>query len=221
MAARSRFENLDDETREEILREAGEEFAEKGYESASLNEIIERAGISKGSLYYYFEDKEDLFATVVDVVAERIMSYATDFSLEELDEENFWDEIGRVLRSVADFASRHRWYVRLGRTLYKMRDRQPGTIRDSELFELSRRWTERIIERGREIGVVREDVPRDYLVEMSMAIGEAGDRWFLERVDELDDEAFEREAGRFLDVFRRILEPRDDDLGGNTSEEGT
>lgn len=219
MAARSRFENLDDETREEILREAGEEFAEKGYESASLNEIIERAGISKGSLYYYFEDKEDLFATVVDVVAERVMSYATDFSIEELDEENFWDEIGRVLRSVAEFASRHRWYVRFGRMIYKMRDRGPGTIRDSELFEVSRRWTERIIERGQEVGVVRTDVPREYLVEMSLAVGEASDRWFMERVDDLEDEAFEREAERFLDVFRRILEPPDEEKAGNPCEE--
>lgn len=48
MAARSRFGNLDDEEQEKILRNAGEEFADKGYAEASLNAIIEKAGISKG-----------------------------------------------------------------------------------------------------------------------------------------------------------------------------
>lgn len=217
MAARSRFEHLDEDKQEKILREAGDEFAEKGYEGASLNEIIERAGISKGSLYYYFEDKEDLFSTVLDEVADRIMSVATGFSIDELDGENFWSEIRRLLRDVAQFASQHRWYVRLGRMIYKMRDRQPGSIRDSELFDVTRRWMERVVDRGREVGVVRTDAPRDYLVEMSMAVGEAGDRWFLKRVDDLDEEAFEREAERFLDVFRRILEPRADDNRDRTT----
>jgi len=40
-------------------------FAEKGFAAAKLDEIARRAGVSKGTLYLYFNDKEDLFRAVV------------------------------------------------------------------------------------------------------------------------------------------------------------
>jgi AcrR family transcriptional regulator len=49
----------------EICAAALEVFAEKGFAAARLDEIARRAGVSKGTLYLYFEDKEDLFRAVV------------------------------------------------------------------------------------------------------------------------------------------------------------
>ncbi len=49
----------------EICAAALEVFAEKGFAAAKLDEIARRAGVSKGTLYLYFEDKEDLFRAVV------------------------------------------------------------------------------------------------------------------------------------------------------------
>lgn len=205
--ARSRFDNLDDDAQESLLREAGEEFADKGYESASLNAIIEKAGISKGSLYYYFDDKEDLFSTVVQRATSKLMAHVTDFALDELTAETFWDELERVVREMADYTTEHRWYFRLARTFYRVRDDQPGTVRDSNLYEVSRRWAVRIIERGQQLGVVRTDLPREYLVELCMALAEAGDRWILDRIEEYDDADIAREAERQMDVYRRVLSP--------------
>ena len=61
--ARPRFRNLDRETRHRILETAAVEFASRGFEGTSLNQLIDRLGISKGSFYYYFDDKADLFTT--------------------------------------------------------------------------------------------------------------------------------------------------------------
>jgi AcrR family transcriptional regulator len=49
----------------EIFAAALEVFAEKGFAAARLDEIARRAGVSKGTLYLYFKDKEDLFRAVV------------------------------------------------------------------------------------------------------------------------------------------------------------
>ena len=49
----------------EICAAALEVFAEKGFAAAKLDEIARRAGVSKGTLYLYFEDKQDLFRAVV------------------------------------------------------------------------------------------------------------------------------------------------------------
>jgi AcrR family transcriptional regulator len=57
----------------EICAAALEVFAEKGFAAARLEEIAHRAGVSKGTLYLYFRDKEDLFRAVVrDTVAPNI-----------------------------------------------------------------------------------------------------------------------------------------------------
>ena len=64
--AHPRFSRLDPERQQAILDVAAEEFAEHGFDAASYNRIIERAGISKGSAYYYFEGKDDLYATVLE-----------------------------------------------------------------------------------------------------------------------------------------------------------
>lgn len=49
----------------EICAAALEVFAEKGFAAAKLDEIARRAGVSKGTLYLYFADKQELFRAVV------------------------------------------------------------------------------------------------------------------------------------------------------------
>ncbi|MFZ5353802.1 MAG: TetR/AcrR family transcriptional regulator [Bacillota bacterium] len=55
------FENLSEEKRSKIIDCALAEFAEKGYEQASTNNIVKEAGISKGILFHYFKTKKDLY----------------------------------------------------------------------------------------------------------------------------------------------------------------
>ncbi|MBE0613589.1 MAG: TetR/AcrR family transcriptional regulator [Burkholderiales bacterium] len=50
---------------EEIIAAALELFVERGYASTRLDDVAARAGVSKGTLYLYFENKEDLFKAVV------------------------------------------------------------------------------------------------------------------------------------------------------------
>jgi AcrR family transcriptional regulator len=210
MAARSRFDNLDTDEQEKILRNAGEEFADNGYAQASLNAIIEKAGISKGSLYYYFENKEDLFATVLERAVSEVVEHIGGFSVEELTEENFWEELERVITEVAAYTGRHPWYMRILRLFYRVRDNQPGDVRDSEMYQLARRLTDRVIERGQNLGVIRTDTSREFLVEMLLGVAEAGDRWLVDRFESDDDIDFEHEAKRQIEVYRRILEPREE-----------
>ncbi|MBO5209339.1 MAG: TetR/AcrR family transcriptional regulator [Lachnospiraceae bacterium] len=53
------------ETRENLLKSAKKEFLEKGFMQASLRNICKNAGVTTGALYFFFEDKEDLFANLV------------------------------------------------------------------------------------------------------------------------------------------------------------
>jgi AcrR family transcriptional regulator len=49
-----------------LLAAAAEVFAARGYRDASVDEVAERAGYSKGAVYWHFESKDDLFLALVD-----------------------------------------------------------------------------------------------------------------------------------------------------------
>lgn len=51
-------------TRTRLLRVAGKLFGTKGYEATSVEEVLERADVSKGALYHHFPSKEALFEAV-------------------------------------------------------------------------------------------------------------------------------------------------------------
>ena len=57
----STFFRLPEEKRERLMDAAWEEFTSTGYNDASINRIIQKARIPRGSFYQYFEDKDDLF----------------------------------------------------------------------------------------------------------------------------------------------------------------
>ena len=54
------------DVRARIVRESTRLFAAQGYAKTSVREIVEAAGVTKPTLYYYFGNKEGLFATLVD-----------------------------------------------------------------------------------------------------------------------------------------------------------
>jgi AcrR family transcriptional regulator len=60
-----KFQRRAEDRPREICSAALEVFAEKGFAAAKLDEIARRAGVSKGTLYLYFKDKEELFRAVV------------------------------------------------------------------------------------------------------------------------------------------------------------
>lgn len=65
------FLNLPEEKRETIMNAAVEEFAEYGLENASTNRIVKNSGIAKGSFYQYFEDKQDVFTYMLEVIEKK------------------------------------------------------------------------------------------------------------------------------------------------------
>lgn len=65
--------------KDELLNEALKEFADKGFDSASLNQIIKRSGISKGSFYYHFDNKEELFSSVMHRAAREKIEFISQW----------------------------------------------------------------------------------------------------------------------------------------------
>jgi AcrR family transcriptional regulator len=85
-------------TRADLVATAHKAFLERGFHGASLDEIAEEAGYSKGAVYSNFAGKDELFLAVLDAYAEhraRVLAEAI------FDEERIEDSFRAVARSIA------------------------------------------------------------------------------------------------------------------------
>ena len=69
------FFNLPSEKRALIIEAAIEEFAVHGFQKASINKIVDKASIAKGSVYQYFENKEELYSYLVESASGKKLAY--------------------------------------------------------------------------------------------------------------------------------------------------
>ena len=79
------------ETRHTLLQCAKKEFMEKGYSKASLRSICKEAGVTTGALYFFFQDKDDLFCSLVSESLMRIMQLIKEH--QQLEENEAREEI--------------------------------------------------------------------------------------------------------------------------------
>jgi len=203
--ARPRFANLDLDTRHRILETAAEEFAARGFEGVSLNQLIDRLGMSKGSFYYYFDDKADLFTTVADL-AWAIVLPVEQLDLEALNAANYWSSLEALMEEARERVRANPWLVGFTRLMYD--PPEVAGIRESlaEKFDEARQWQAELIRRGQALGTVREDLPVELLQALLVGADEAGDRWFVSNWDDLSEEEIERLFQEVFAIFRRMLE---------------
>lgn len=203
---RPRFSNLDPEKRKAILDAAAEEFAAHGYEGASYNKIIEKAGISKGAMYYYFDDKNDLFATVVQDRLDPLIREVQEFP-DLPDAETFWELAHALVRRSLDSAERDPVGMGLFRSLMKLRFADVDNPVIKNLAKQSSEITKAFLTKGQKAGAVREDLPFDLLAHLVRAMDEAGDQWFGYRYPDFKKEDIEWWSPVAFDLFRRLVEP--------------
>ncbi len=75
LTTRARREREKEERRQSILQAAREVFLEKGFSRATMDDVAERAEVSKGTLYLYFESKETLLAHLLLEGLDSLYSY--------------------------------------------------------------------------------------------------------------------------------------------------
>ena len=103
--AEPRYQRRKEDRPQEITEAAFAAFAEKGYAATRVEEVAQRAGVSKGLLYLYFKTKEELFKAVVrSFVVPRIDALIaiidrSDMSSEEFLRGPFLDFVKKLRRS--------------------------------------------------------------------------------------------------------------------------
>lgn len=90
-----------DNSRDAILNTAIFLFSQKGYEGVGVQEICERAGITKPTLYYFFKSKQGLLQAIADSKGAELLQKLSDAAVYEHD---FIKSLTKILTAAIDFA---------------------------------------------------------------------------------------------------------------------
>lgn len=131
-----RFRNLDREKQQRIIEAVMDEFTEYGLDQATVAGIISRAGIPRGSFYQYFNDMEDAWSIVYDLLGEQKMA-AMQEAIAAAGQVPFLEFFRITFQSALRFSLSNPQLVRLGSHLYRSQSQ----------------WAVRQVKRGKAEGI--------------------------------------------------------------------
>jgi AcrR family transcriptional regulator len=191
--------------RDAILDQAAPVFARRGYRQMDVQELADRVGVAKGTVYNYFASKEMLFLDTVDRVMRRLQGAVREAADAETDA---LERIAAAVRAHLAFFDRHPEFVELlilERAEFKDR-RAPTYFRYKEANEDRwRRLAEQLIRDGR---LRRVPVDRVLDVISDLLYGAIFTNAFAGR-----DKSFEQQAEDVLDVVWHGILPAGESAG--------
>jgi AcrR family transcriptional regulator len=158
------FNKLPEEKRQRVLDAAVKEFSERNLPAANISNIVKEAKIARGSIYQYFNSKEDLYIYVFDTLRRRRAEYVEPaFILYK--KEPFLDFFQEFYLRDSEFLLMNPTHIELGKQLYCGTDRtsigliQQLQTRYKELFIVA-------IEFDKERGLIDRGVSGSVLTDL-------------------------------------------------------
>ena len=109
-------------SRDVLMEESLNEFCENNYENASLNRIIKNAKVSKGSFYYHFKNKEDLYQHLLKRSVEAKWAFISQYTKEhtaEFEKMDIFDKFLYQAKAGLLFAEKYPRYNKLANMFVK------------------------------------------------------------------------------------------------------
>lgn len=195
----STFFNLPEEKQSRILQAAIWEFSNFPFSKASIAQIVEKAGIPRGSFYQYFSDLKDLYRYLFNLIGEKKKAYL-NAEMAASSSEDLFTLIRKIYQAGIYFANDNPDMARIGNKFF----REPPTFRKEILGEVSkdsRVYLEEFIQNGKLKGEVDQGVDEKmavmmllemnlFIIDLMLEEGGAGDLF---------------EDDTFLDLAEKVL----------------
>lgn len=163
------------ETKKKVIDSAFQLLAEKGYDAMSIDEIMKRAGKTKGSFYVHFKNKEDLLYEVIKNRLDRDFDQIVEEILNELLDETC--NVKLILKRLMNLV--HAGTGGIDRELWTVAHHQMVVL--SRKNQMVREWMlsqyqawvnfmSKIIRRGQELGRIRTDIDVRVMVNMLISL---------------------------------------------------
>lgn len=150
------FFRLDEEKQERVVRAAINEFHASGFTKAKVETIAENAGVAKGSIYQYFEDKTELFMYSV--------TWSMEYFMQEIDKAtplqdmDVFDYLLKDRRKRAEMLKRETTLLLFYQDIMSGKFGKLTTTINEELWKIGDRYILQLIAVGKQKGTIRSDL---------------------------------------------------------------
>jgi AcrR family transcriptional regulator len=201
------FFNLPEDKRTLICQVAIGEFATHSFAQASINRIVARSGIAKGSFYQYFENKNDLFLYLVQLVEDEKLNFLAPV-VRNPEQHDFFTLLRELSWSGIQFAVAHPQYAEISKKLLASK----GTpiyrevtehIKSSELA-----FFETLLDNAITKGEVRGNMEPKMLAYMVSSMYALVIEYYLEHLGPDFNETMMETIDQFLDFLRHGIDEK-------------
>ena len=153
-------------------------------------------------MYYYFDDKQDLFNTILDDANQSYLDYIGTWKKAD-SKQKFWKQVKELfVKSMAFFEEDTR-----AARLVSMSMKSPDVLTETykQLEQSSSTWFVEVISEGQKLKAVRDDIPQDYLIMLIFAFGQASDQWLLSKWQTAEKEELFKDSELVFNLFKQFL----------------
>ncbi|OQX93820.1 MAG: hypothetical protein B6I17_01120 [Tenericutes bacterium 4572_104] len=150
------FFNLSKEKKDRIIEAAIDEFAKNSYENAKLSNIIRQAKIPRGSIYQYFENKDDLYLYIIELIKDKKMEYLEKL-LKNEEDKPFLNLFKELYIAGINFAAENPKFIKIFTNLLNLKGKMYNKIiKDSIVIATT--YYINYIKNDQEKGRIRKDI---------------------------------------------------------------
>lgn len=193
--ARNTSSDTDNERRKEILRAAGEIFADRGIANTTVRDIGAKVGILSGSLYYHFRSKDEM---VLELLDREISDLIARLEAETVGRDPL-DALRANIRVAVHHAAESPTVIRILRNNVSYLRTNPALASVEKLRQTNRLLWISLVKACIASGVIREDVNPDMVVRAMWDSVMGTPRWFPPQGRRRPDAVADQLIALFLD----------------------
>jgi len=194
--------------KKEILDAALELFHTKGYEKTSINDIINKVGVTKGSFYYHFKTKDEILDKIALQQAEELVRIFVGASGDN--DRNPLEKINRIIAAMQEYrAETHEKRLKI----FEILDKSENLILRQKIYEnymrLCKPTVSKIIEQGVREGVFLtacSDELAEFYIQFSLSVNGTLNKLILTLGENPENiEKIKIKAAFYEELFEKIL----------------
>lgn len=153
------FHNLPPEKQEKIMKASISEFVKSGFEKGNVGEIAKSAGVAKGSMYQYFEDKKELFLSTVQwSIRFLMMKYSDKLTTPTEQEGDIFDYLAKNAKDIMLQMREDRELVIFIQDVFLGKYQAYTDESMAYITRMSNEYILKLIQNGKQNGSIRSDI---------------------------------------------------------------
>lgn len=207
------FNHLDDDKKERVMRAAIAEFHARGFENAKIETIARSAGVAKGSIYQYFDDKKDLFFYSVTWALKYFMKIIDrQTPLRDMD---VYEYFLSGSRERFELLKQEPLLIAFSMDIYTGKFGGLALEASRELSRIGEEYELKLIANGKRKGTVRDDLDDKTLLLFFQGVTERFDMEIMRKTKNFDYNSMEEQYRQTEDLLKDMISLLKQGMGRN------